>query len=313
MRSTGTTIGRAVLAGAAVAALAVGTAACGGSESGRFGMDQAPERGGDQAAPVRALTAAAESTEEITSADFHATTSAPAAAGGDVSVSGSISWEDEVAMELTVDGEQLGAAGGVAGMPAEVGVVWLDGVMYMDMGEAFADSFDGRSWMRMDLMGIVEETGDEDLADAMAHGMEQANQDPAEQVALLLQSPEIEHVGEETLDGAPVDHYRGTITVEDALANGAGGAGLSEAERQQLTDTMRELGVDAYELDIWVNEDDFPIRTLQSYDTADGPVESEVTYSNLGTDVTVAAPPADSVIDFMEILGSLESGMVSGF
>jgi hypothetical protein len=158
-------------------------------------------------------------------------------------------------------------------------------------------------------MDIAEETGDEELTDTMSYGLDAANQDPARQVALLLESPDIDLVGKETLDGEPVDHYEGTITVEDALASGGGADLLTEEQRQEVTDAMREQGIDSYDIDVWVDENDFPVRIRQSYDTGLGPVESEMTYSNLGADVSVAAPPDGSVVDFMDLLGQLESGM----
>ncbi|MDT0346068.1 hypothetical protein [Streptomyces litchfieldiae] len=299
--------GRVAL-GAATAVLLAGTAACGGSESGSpfdsRGGDTAP--GGDA---FEAVAAAAETTQEVTSANFEAVMSSPQSAGGDLEMTGSMSWEPELAMDLTMSGDGLAAA---PGMPAEVSVRWVDDVMYMDMGEDFAAEFEGRNWMAMDLMALAQETGDEAVADAMSFGLDSANQDPAQQLALLLESPEIELVGEETLDGVEVSHYRGTISTEDALENGGGAGLLTEEERRRLADAMGEQGIESYHLDVWVDENDLPVRINQSYDTDSGPVEYEVRYSDFGADVTVEAPPAGSVLDFMDLMGELESGMDLG-
>jgi hypothetical protein len=74
---------------------------------------------------------------------------------------------------------------------------------------------------------------------------------------------------------------------------------------------MGEQGIDGYDIDVWLDENDFPVRIRQSYETGEGPVESEVNYSDLGTDVEVTAPPSGSVIDFMDILDEMASGMGS--
>lgn len=307
MRPTGTTVGRVALTGAAALLLA-GTAACGGSEGsdgqqGRFGAEPA-------ARPAQALAAAAQTTREITSAEFEAVTRAPARAGGEVSMTGSLSWEDGLAMDVTVDPEGAGPVGGVVGMPDEVSVVWLDGVMYMDMGEDFAAAFGGREWMRLDLADIADATGDEGLTASMSLGLDEANQDPARQLGLLLESPDIDFVGEETVEGTPVDHYQGTITVEDALAAADGEAELlSEEERRRIVETMRDQGIDSYDIDVWVTEDDFPLRIRSAYDTSLGTVESEVTYRNLGTEVAVSPPPADSTVDFLDLVDDLAAGL----
>jgi hypothetical protein len=307
---------KAVLTGATIALLATGTTACGGSDSGSSGRPDADNAqnaggfGGDAVQAVQALVVAAETTEEITSADFEAVTTSPGSGGEEVEISGSLSWGENLAMEMTMSGDQLALGGNAAAAPEEVSVVWLDGVMYMDMGPEFATEFGGREWMRMDLMDIAEQTGDEELTGAMSQGLDQGNQDPAQQMALLLESPDIDLVGEETLNGSPVDHYQGTISIEDALESGDGGADLlTERQRDEIIDTMRELDVDSYDIDVWVDENDFPVRIRQSYDTGMGPVESEVTYSNLGTEVSVAAPPAEDTLDFMDLLGEMESGM----
>jgi hypothetical protein len=277
---------RILPAAVATAALLAATAACAGSAEPR---DPAADPAGSQAgsgadpaspAAAEAVRAAAESTEEITSADFDAVVSSPDAAGGEVTMTGSLSWADELAMDVTLDGEAT-----APGMPDEVSAVWLDGVMYPEMGEDFGAGFDGRDWLRMDLANIARETGDESLVDVMSFGLERADQDPREQLDLLLGSPDLERLGEETLDGATVEHYRGTIAPEDAPS-----------------------GTEEYLIDVWVDEDDFPVRIRQSYETDEGPVESEVTYRDLGTEVAVEPPPEDSVIDFMDLLGAMESG-----
>ncbi|RBM06906.1 hypothetical protein [Streptomyces sp. PT12] len=300
---------RKVALGFATAALLAGTAACGDSEET---TDGSSGNGGGRSAgsPFEAVSAAAETTREVTSARFEATMSSPAQAGGDVEMSGAMSWDPELAMDLTMTGEALAADPSV---PQEVDVVWVDGVMYMHMGQEFAAEFDGRGWMAMDLMSLAEETGDPAVADSMSFGLDSANQDPAQQLGLLLEAPEIQLVGEETLDGVGTTRYQGTISVEDAIERDGGTeALLTDEERDQLVEAMNSQGIESYDLDVWVDENDYPVQIHQSFDTDAGPVEYEVRYSDYGTDVSAEAPPAETVVDFMELLEQLESGMAQG-
>ncbi|WP_049572454.1 hypothetical protein [Streptomyces sp. SBT349] len=295
----------------ATVALLASTAACGGSDSAETtdGDNSEADGPGSSSSAFEAVSAAAETTQEVTSANFEATMSSPEEAGGNLEMSGAMSWDPELAMDLTMTGEALAMSPGMGG---ETSVLWVDDVMYLDMGEEFAAEFDGRNWMAMDLMSIAEETGDPAVADSMSFGLDSTNQDPAQQLALLLQAPEIELVGEETLDGVETTHYRGTISVEDALERNGADDLLTDEERQQLTDVMEAQGIDSYHLEVWVDGDDYPVQINQSFDSAAGPVEYEVRYSDYGAEVTAEAPPSGAVVDFMEILEEFQAGMGAG-
>ncbi|MDT0308071.1 hypothetical protein RM780_14015 [Streptomyces sp. DSM 44917] len=276
------------------AALVAGTAACSGS-----GDDGRPAGGGSA---FEAVQAAAESTADTTSARVDAVMTMPPAAGGTVEMAGAMSWDPELAMELTMSGDAMAAD---PSMPEETTVVWADDVMYMQMGEEFAAQYQGRGWLGMNLTELAEETGNPALGDAMSMGLDEANQDPAQQLAILLQSPEIELVGEERLeDGTRTSHYRGTIAVDDALENNGAADLLSEGERQELADMMRQQGIEAYDIDVWVDGNDFPVQIHQAYDTHQGPVSYEARYSDFGTEVSAEAPPAGEVVDIMELLSA---------
>ncbi|MDT0322917.1 LolA-like protein [Streptomyces millisiae] len=297
-------IHRAALSAAAVV-LVGATAACSGSEDGDEGAFGGGERDGGATSgdAFSAVQAAAESTTEITSAGFTATTSGPATAtGGEVEISGVMSWGDGVVLDATMSGEamQLGPEA-----PSEMRMVMLDDVMYMNLGESFAAEFDGREWMMMDMGALAEESGDPALAQAVDMGFDEASQDPSAQMGLLLQSPDIESVGEEEIDGVTVEHYQGTVSVEDALQNNGAADVFTEEELQQLTDNMEQSGIESYDIDVWVDENDFPIQIRQAFDSEMGPVTTEVRYTDLGAEVDVAAPEEGSYVDFMELMESM--------
>jgi hypothetical protein len=219
-------------------------------------------------------------------------------------MSGTMAWAPETVMDVTVSGGGLG----LAGTPREAHALWSGGVMYLDMGAEFGAAFDGRSWMRLDPAALAGETGDQALADALSFGLDDADRDPAGQMALLLQSPEIAFRGTETRDGARLDHYEGTVSVEDALAGGDGAGLLTEAERQEVAAAMREQGIDGYHLDVWLDGNDFPVEIHQAYATDQGPVEYRVRYDDLGADVSVTPPAASATVDFLELLSRFEAG-----
>ncbi|MFI9464868.1 hypothetical protein [Streptomyces xiamenensis] len=301
---------RKALLGMATAVLLAGTAACGGSDSGtsdaRGNEGSGDDRSGSDTSArsaFEALTAAAQSTEEITSADVVSVTQQ---AGTETSMSGSLSWADGLEMTAVMTNDMFGAA---AGGPGEIEVVWVDGVMYMNLGEEFATETDGRSWMAMDLAGLLEEAGEDALGSVLSSTMDQGAQSPADQVAMLLESEDVEWVAEEELDGATVNHYAGTLAMEDVFELQGTFEGLGEEERAALLDLLAEQGTEFYELDVWVNEDDFPVKVSQSYDTEMGPFAQETTYSNFGTEVNAEAPPADEVVDFLEMMQMMGAGI----
>ncbi|MFF2378566.1 hypothetical protein ACFVUW_29675 [Streptomyces xiamenensis] len=301
---------RKALLGMATAVLLAGTAACGGSDSGtsdaRGNEGSGDDRSGSDTSArsaFEALTAAAQSTEEITSADVVSVTQQ---AGTETSMSGSLSWADGLEMTAVMTNDMFGAA---AGGPGEIEVVWVDGVMYMNLGEEFATETDGRSWMAMDLAGLLEEAGEDALGSVLSSTMDQGAQSPADQVAMLLESEDVEWVAEEELDGATVNHYAGTLAMEDIFELQGTFEGLGEEERAALLDLLAEQGTEFYELDVWVNEDDFPVKVSQSYDTEMGPFAQETTYSNFGTEVNAEAPPADEVVDFLEMMQMMGTGI----
>jgi hypothetical protein len=53
----------------------------------------------------------------------------------------------------------------------------------------------------------------------MAGGLESTNQDPAQQLALLLESPSLKHVGAEKIGGVEAQHYKGTLTIDEMVAS----------------------------------------------------------------------------------------------
>lgn len=284
-------------------AVVAGVAGCQGGDSG------SKKAGGSSVTEV--LTAAYEKTAAAKSAKVSMTMSMPqgmagAAGGGDMEMSGVMGW-DPMMMDLTVTGSMMQAE---PDAPDEIRMLWVKNAMYMDMGAEAAKDMDGKRWMKLDLAAAAEASGDPAVTKELTGGMENMNQDPAQQLALLLDSPNVKHVGSEKIDGVETRHYKGTLTVDEMLESNEGLDVLSAKERKDLLATIEKSGIEGYDTEVWVNEDDYPVKMIVGMDTPQGEVKISANYSDYGAKASVQTPPAADTVDLFEMLGGLgdESG-----
>ncbi|WP_052849184.1 hypothetical protein [Streptomyces avicenniae] len=303
---------RAVALGGAALLLA-GTAACGGSGDdgdGDGGSEASADTVRTDPEVLAAVRAAADSAGRTTSASFEASLTGSGAQDGGVTAEGVMSWGDDPAIDATVEGDALGLG---PAAPAETHVLWVGDTVWASLDGAFAAEFDGRDWLRVDVAEVAEDSGGSDgaVAGAVASALDTAAQDPADQLALLLRAPGIESVGTEDINGTTAEHYRGTVSLADALAaEGDGQDGqLTDAQRHRLTEAAERQGVESWTIDAWVGEDDFPVRLSQRYTTTTGELTYQVDYADLGTEVAVTEPPADRAVDFDEVLEAVLGGL----
>ncbi|MFD4117111.1 hypothetical protein ACFWSJ_27140 [Streptomyces niveus] len=282
-------------------AVVAGVAGCQGGDSG--------SKAGGSVTEV--LTAAYEKTAAAKSAKVSMTMSMPqgmagAAGGGDMEMSGVMGW-DPMMMDLTVTGSMMQAE---PDAPDEIRMLWVKNAMYMDMGAEAAKDMDGKRWMKLDLAAAAEASGDPAVTKELTGGMENMNQDPAQQLALLLDSPNVKHVGSEKIDGVEARHYKGTLTVDEMLESNEGLDVLSAKERKDLLAGIEKSGIKGYDTEVWVNEDDYPVKMIVGMDTPQGEVKISANYSDYGAKASVQTPPAADTVDLFEMLGGLgeESG-----
>ncbi|MFE7568288.1 hypothetical protein ACFU76_15215 [Streptomyces sp. NPDC057539] len=249
------------------------------------------------------ITAAFKKTSEAKSAKVRMTMSMPAGAGaaGNMEMTGVMGWDPTV-MDMTMDGSALAAD---ASAPDKIRMVWVDNVMYMDMGADAAKEMDGKRWMKLDLGAVAEASGDEAAQKQLAGGLENMNQDPAQQLALLLDSPNLKHLGSEKVDGVQAEHYKGTLTLDELVKSQGSLDVLSAKERADLLDSMKKSGLKGYDTEVWVNEDDYPVKMDVGMDTAQGDINISMHYSDYGAKAQVQAPPAGETFDFAGLMGSL--------
>jgi hypothetical protein len=277
-----------------------------GCQGGDKKAAEAPRDGLQWSSPAQVIQAAYKKTAAAKSARIRMTMTMPAgvegmAEGGEMTMSGVMGWDPGV-MDMTVQGGVLNQA---QGGPGTFRLVMADEVMYMDMGTKAPAELGGKRWIKMDLKAMADLSGDAAVRRQMTGSLENMNQDPAKQLALLLDSPNLKHVGPEKVDGVETQHYRGRLTVDEMVASNKSLAVLSAEERDELVATLKAGGLKAYDTDVWVDGDGYPAKMDIGMETPQGTFDIAVTYSDYGTAAAVQAPPADQTFDFMEVLEKL--------
>ncbi|MEU0675956.1 hypothetical protein ABZ330_24285 [Streptomyces sp. NPDC006172] len=292
---------RNTAAATAVVLLLAGAVGCAGAGKG---VKQGAERSAAQV-----LTAAYEKTSEAKSAKVAMTVSMPAGmkGGGDMKMSGVMGWDPAV-MDLTMESSALAKA---PGAPERVRMIMRDNIMYLDMGDMGADApaeLAGKRWMKMDLTAMAKASGDAALRKQMSSGMENMNQDPAQQLAMLLDSPNLKHVGSEKIGGEQTEHYKGTLTVKEMLEANDSGV-LDPKKRAEVLKQAEKAGIKGYDTDVWVNGDDLPARMDIGMDAPEGKVRMSMTFSDYGAKAVVKAPPANQTFDLSQMFKEIAKGL----
>ncbi|GAA0604967.1 hypothetical protein [Streptomyces crystallinus] len=301
---------RAALSMATAAVVVAGAAGCGGDDDkkadGAAGAKKAVAAPQSRDAASQVLAAAYKKTAAAKSAKVRMTMTAPAALGkdaGTTETSGVMAW-NPTAMDLTVTSSVTKGLGGAA---EKTRMLWVNNVMYMDMsamGES-AKQLGGKRWVKFDLTALAKQAGQGQLVKQMTAGMENMNQDPAQQLALLLDSPNLKHLGAEKVDGVASEHYKGTLTIDEMMKNNKMLDTLTPKERAQLLENMKKTGVQGYDTEVWVNADGYPVRMDVGMNSPQGKVTTSAHYSDYGTKAQVTAPPASETTDLLEMLKGL--------
>ncbi|MFD8010305.1 hypothetical protein [Streptomyces sp. NPDC058955] len=257
---------------------------------------------------TQVLTAAYEKTSAAKAAKVKMTLSMEGvgAESGTMEMSGVQGWDPMVA-DYTIKGSMLSAGGPDA--PEQMRMLMLGNVMCMDMGEKQAAEMDGKRWMKLDMKAAADASGDKALQKQMTGNLDQMNQDPAQQLALLLDSPDLKHVGAEKVNGMETEHYKGTLTFEQMLAANESSKLLSKEEHAQLVENVKKTGLKGYDTEVWVDGNGYPARMDIAMEMDEGKVNIRADYSDYGTKAAVQAPPADETVDLFQMLKDMGEGL----
>ena len=286
-----TTVRGVGLAVAAVTLVAGATACSSGSSSGS--SDKKAD-GTPRLSPVAALRTAEKSTDGADSAKVESTTTMGSVMS--MTADGELGWGDGLTGTLTI----TYTGGTMADTMRQMGTEsmearYLPDAYYAKMGDTFAEQADGKHWIKYaydDLESLAGSSGAY-LKDQMQ------NTTPNQSVKLLLASGDVHEVGEETVRGKKTTHYSGTVDVADlATANSS----LSRTQLDGLKKQLEQAGVTTETVDIWVDDRDLLVKKVEKGETTAGAYSQTAYYSDYGTEVSVAEPPANDTADFAELM-----------
>jgi hypothetical protein len=171
-----------------------------------------------------------------------------------------------------------------------ISMVLLDKVFYIKLPQELEP---GKSWIKID------STDDNPVAKALGGMTEQMskNADPRATLEQFEKSGEITSSKEEDLDGQKTTHYTITVDVEKMAAN------QEDPTMKSAMDQAIQAGLKDFPVDVWINEDDLPVRFAMDMPTPDPTsgqttsVKMQIDYTDWGKPVEVTAPPAEQVAE----------------
>ncbi|MCX4527520.1 hypothetical protein OG982_17875 [Streptomyces sp. NBC_01551] len=146
---------------------------------------------------------------------------------------------------------------------------------------------DGKTWMRID------------LAKDGKPGV-RLNEDPAEYLAMLLGQEKLTLVGTEKAGGTETRHFKAVLTHEDLLKADESGKVMEQKNRDYLHEAVKHLT--AFEADVWIGADGYPVRVDAVSTDKDGASRTTAKFSDYGSVPAIAAPAADDVISFDDLM-----------
>lgn len=280
MRKTGATL--------AAFALAVTLGACGsdnaGGNNGGGGAATENNGGGGNGGAVAAASIAdlAKSIEEKTGQTDTAHFALTADAGGQqMTGEGDLRFAaDNAAMSMTMSTPD-----------GDIETVLVDNIFYVKLPQEIEP---GKPWIKID------PNDDSPMASALGGMTEQMskNADPRAALAQFQESGEITDSKEEDLDGQKTTHYTITVDVQK-LADNQEDPTMKQAMEQAIAGGLKDFPVE-----IWINEDDLPVRFSMDMPMGDptgsgqsATMKMQMDYTKWGEPVDITAPAAEEIAE----------------
>ncbi|TDB98124.1 hypothetical protein [Actinomadura sp. 7K534] len=224
------------------------------------------------------------------------------AADGDVSMTGGMQYQLKPDLAYSMNFDKMTVAG--QSMPGmEQRLVGRTIYMKMPMLSQLGGGSASKPWLKMSLDELGRKSGLN--VDQL---LQQSRQmDPVQNTKMLTASKDAREVGKETVDGVQTTHYTGTYRLEDALAQ------LPADQQEVLRKGYAQTGMDSMQFDLWVDDQQLPRKmTMKGQQTADGVMTMTIKYRDFGKPVNIAAPPANQVTDFSQMLQGIGGGGLPG-
>jgi hypothetical protein len=257
---------RRLAALAALAALGVVAAGCGG---------------GNSASPDD-IAQAAKKTSSVGSfeADFGIAGQGLRGSGSGVFDNGT-SPAGQLNMQVQAGGQQI-----------PVDTVVTGNVFYM-RSPAFARTLgNDKQWLKLDLTKLAKQRG-VDLG-----GLLNASPTPTNALAYLAGAEHVEKVGGDKVAGEDATHYKVRVDVSDAAKQASGSA-------QSSLRGVSSSGIDKLPMDVWVDPNGY-IRKVRYEEHAGRQQAANVVMQlhDFGKRVAIEPPPSDSVVDLTRLQGA---------
>nr|WP_134006872.1 hypothetical protein [Streptomyces sp. 846.5] len=272
MRRTG-----ALCLAAATAGVLAALAACSGSTAGTVSGAAAKGVDGAKAAVLSvadALSLTTRKTADYTSYRERVTMVVPKAGSFTMTGSGS---REPLRIDATMTGAQL---------PEAVHLLLSGTTEYINRGAAGARAWGGKHWLRIDLS--AQGAAGKAIADSI--NKSSGSQDPSTSVKLLTSSGQVKRVGTETVDGVATTHYFGVVDLKKLAG--------SDADLKASADRAAQEGVSTESVDMWINDQNLPVKFHVTAMTSQGAEEVTIEYSDYGnTPVAITVPPSSDTQD----------------
>ena len=244
---------------------------------------------------AESIASAAETPEELfdrvsaaaTEAGSVRTTFTSSSVAGEVSGHGVVRLGPEYAADLTVSLPAGTRAGG------ELRALVVDETFYLQGGSEIGLPA-GKTWIAVtadDSNPLAASLGPVIESLASAGDVEQS-------FAALKAGTELREDGQDDIDGVATLKYVVSVDVDRAV---------TEADAAAAFQALKDLGVTAFDYEIWVDGEDLPRQYEQTLEVGGEAGKASTTranYTDWGTTVAISAPPAEQVTSLAELLGT---------
>ena len=283
---------------AAGAALVLTLTACSGNSA--TGTAEPAAAGGQQTQPtglaspftdaIQLASASKQGTEKSKSAKF---TMEGSAAGQTITATG--------AMAMDETDTKFSMTSTAAGQTTEMRLV--DKVMYIKLpAEQQKQLGTDKVWAKISADGT--DPLSQSLGGALSQSAEQS--DPSKMLDQISKAGRIISSDQTELNGQKVNHYKVELDVAKAIDQFTGQ--LPAATRDKLTDMLKGKDI-KLPAELWLDKDNLPVQVtmdqgpmMQALGAPAGDAKFTMKYSDWGTQVDVATPPAEQVVDLGELI-----------
>lgn len=130
----------------------------------------------------------------------------------------------------------------------------------------------------------------------------QSGENPADRANQLQGAKDLKMVGEETIDGQKTTHLSGTVSLDQMKAAAAAGSPEAKERQDKSVKQLEAQGVQSLVVDMWVDGTNHTKQVRTQGQTAKGPMDITIKFTDYNKPVEIAAPPADQVVDLAEMM-----------